>query len=153
MNTYTDLITELKDDEVFVFGANLDGFHGAGAAGYATFGERGNVWRDHGYGKWPNGTKGRWNVKGELGPQIGREGKSYALPTVVRAGMRRSLEPDFRGLYLWCNHNPNWKFYFAQTSQSGLNGWTPSEMATFMKRAGPIPANLYIHQSLAPYLT
>lgn len=28
MNTYTDLITELKDDEVFVFGANLNAsFH------------------------------------------------------------------------------------------------------------------------------
>lgn len=37
MNYYTNDITKLDNDEVFVFGANLQGFHGAGSAGFATF--------------------------------------------------------------------------------------------------------------------
>ena len=42
MNSYSGVIKTLKDDEVFVFGANSEGFSGVGAAGYATFGEMGN---------------------------------------------------------------------------------------------------------------
>jgi hypothetical protein len=30
-----NLITSLNSNEVFVFGSNEDGFHGAGAAGFA----------------------------------------------------------------------------------------------------------------------
>ena len=38
-----DLITSLKADEVFVFGSNLAGMHGGGAA-YAAFRKFGAVW-------------------------------------------------------------------------------------------------------------
>jgi len=31
---YTGKITKLEPNQVFVFGSNLQGFHGAGAAGY-----------------------------------------------------------------------------------------------------------------------
>ncbi len=49
MQFYTAPKLELSEDEVFVFGANLQGFHGAGAAGYATFHEFGNLWRKYNY--------------------------------------------------------------------------------------------------------
>jgi hypothetical protein len=152
MNYYTNDITKLDNDEVFVFGANLQGFHGAGSAGFATFGEHGNVWRKHNYDQWPKGKKGRWNVKGKIGPQIGIEGKSYGLPTVTKAGAKRSLKIDFHPLYECCNRNPLWRFYFAQTASPGLNGWSPTEIVKFAKTAGAIPENLLWHISLKPYL-
>lgn len=151
MKTYSGIITSLASDEVFVFGANLQGFHGAGSAGYATFGESGNVWRKHGYDKLPNGTKGRWNVKGKTGPMMGLYGKSYGLPTVARCGAKRSLEIDFKPLFDCCIRNPQWTFYFAQEGRIGLNGWTPLEIVGFMRKAGDIPPNLAISITLAPY--
>lgn len=152
MKTFSGLITHLEPNEVFVFGANLQGFHGAGSAGYATFGESGNVWRKHGYDKMPNGTKGRWAVKGKIGPMIGLEGKSYGLPTVTKCGAKRSLKPDFRPLFECCRRNPEWTFYFAQEGKVGLNGWTPSEMASFIHEAGEIPDNFVVSITLAPFL-
>jgi hypothetical protein len=149
MNTYKGFITTLKDDEIFVFGANQDGFHGAGSAGYASFGVPGNRWREFDYGSKPNGWKGKWNEKGKTGPQIGTEGKSYGLVTVTKCGAKRSFKPDFAALYECCNRNHSWKFYFAQEGKVGLNGWTPEEMADFMLEAGPIPKNLYLSESFA----
>ena len=91
MHPYASYISQLGEGEVFVFGSNLDGFHGAGSAGYATFNRDGNHWREFDYGSKPDGWKGKWNVKGiGEGFQKGTEGKSYALPTVTRAGARRS---------------------------------------------------------------
>jgi hypothetical protein len=58
IKTYKSPKTSLCDDEVFVFGSNSEnGFHGAGSAGYATFNEFGNVWRQHNYQDWPKGAK------------------------------------------------------------------------------------------------
>lgn len=54
-----DFITELADDEVFVFGSNLRGMHGGGAAALAHR-RFGAVW----------------------GQGVGLQGKSYAIPTM-----------------------------------------------------------------------
>jgi len=152
LKTYSAPISKLEDNEVFVFGANIDGFHGAGSAGYASFGVSGNVWRNHAYGSKPNGWKGKWAVKGELGLQEGTEGKSYALPTVISPGARRSLVPNFRPLFESCREHSSWKFYLAQGGVTGLNGWSPAEMASFVHAAGEIPPNLYFEESFAQYL-
>lgn len=149
MKTYKGNITELKDHEVFVFGANEQGFHGAGSAGFATFGEFGNVWRKYGYDKFPDGKKGKWNVKGKTGPQVGTEGKSYGLPTVTKCGAKKSLEPDFKPLFECCKRNPQWKFYFAQDNKTGLNGWSGKEMVDFMKKSGNVPENFILSESLS----
>ena len=53
-----DYITELKADEVFVFGSNLAGMHGSGAA-FVTFLQFGAV----------------------MGCVVGLRGQSYAIPT------------------------------------------------------------------------
>ncbi len=52
-------IKELREDEVFVFGSNLEGYHGGGAA-YIAFKNFGAVW----------------------GQGTGLQGQSYAIPTM-----------------------------------------------------------------------
>ena len=89
----------LKSNEVFLFGSNLTGFHGAGGAGLACRGVSENTWRDD---LWflkamkskPGSPEcvGKWAIFGVAkGFQEGREGKSYAIATVVRPGARRSI--------------------------------------------------------------
>ena len=153
MKTFSGSVTVLADNEVFVFGANPQGFHGAGAAGFATFGQFGNRWREHGYDKWPDGTKGRWNVKGRIGPMEGTHGKSFGLVTVAKAGAKRSHPIDYKPLFECCLRNPHWTFYLAQEGSVGLNGWFPDEVARMMRQAGPLPPNLHISASFAPYVT
>ena len=64
-------IESLEDNEVFVFGSNLDGFHLGGAARIAKeyFGA---VW----------------------GQGVGLQGKSYAIPT-MQGGVETITPPDF----------------------------------------------------------
>lgn len=81
---------------VFIFGSNLQGFHGAGTAGYAMRGESANTWRTcpimqaaikHG-----PGFKGKLAVFGEAeGLMQGTQGWSYAIPTVTKPGAKRSI--------------------------------------------------------------
>ena len=54
-----DKITVLKEDEVFVFGSNLKGLHGGGAARVA-----------------------RKHFGAIMGQGVGMQGKSYAIPTM-----------------------------------------------------------------------
>ena len=77
MRTYNEIerpdftpeqITELKADEVFVFGSNLEGMHGGGAAYYA-FKHFGTM----------------------RGCGVGLRGQSYAIPTMQ--GGVETIEP------------------------------------------------------------
>jgi hypothetical protein len=128
------MIKTLKQNEVFVFGSNLTGFHGAGAAGYATFGEHGNVWRNHNYDKVPNGTKGKWNVKGQAeGYQRGTEGASYALPTVKRPKQplpKKQIIRNIHKFFVFAKSHPHLTFLVAYgAKKKNLNGYTAEEMA------------------------
>ena len=59
MRTTPDRITELRPGEIFVFGSNLAGMHGGGAARLASL-KFGAVW----------------------GQGVGLQGQSYAIPTM-----------------------------------------------------------------------
>jgi hypothetical protein len=157
IKTYQSPKTVLMDDEVFVFGSNRDmGFHGAGAAGFASFGEFGNVWRKHQYNRRPAGWKGKWNVKGIAeGFQIGTEGKSYAIPTVTIAGAKRSIplteiQESIRKFYTFAKSRQDLKFFMAQESSGGLNGYSAEEMANIY--SGDIPDNVYFSEGFAKLL-
>lgn len=155
IKTYKSPKLTLAEDEVFVFGANSQGFHGFGAAGYASFGETSNVWRQHHYHEWVNGAKGKWNEKGKLGPQVGTEGKSYAIPTVTRAGAKRSIPLDtikgsIQEFYKFAKSRPHLKFFVAQENTVGLNGYLPTELATIY--SGDIPENVYFDEGFAGLL-
>lgn len=157
MKTYKGLKVELLDDEVFVFGANTSGWHGAGSAGFASFGKAGNVWREFDYASKPNGWKGKWNVKGQSeGPMLGTEGKSYAIPTVTRAGAKRSIplpeiKKSIEKFYNFAKSRPHLKFFVAQENKMGLNGYAPEELATIY--SGDIPENVYFDEGFAKLLT
>jgi len=150
--TYDGFITKLEDNHVFVFGSNLQGFHGGGAAGFASFGIAGNNWRNIDYHKWPDGKKGKWNVKGVgKGFQEGTEGKSYALPTVTHAGARRSIplseiRKNISELYEFAKANSHLEFFIAYTcANTNLNGYTDEEMASVFSQPN-IPLNIIFNK-------
>lgn len=158
MKTYKGLITSLGPNEVFIFTSNYQGFHGAGSAGYATFGESGNVWRKYNYDKWPDGTKGKWNVKGQSrGFMEGTEGISYAIPTVTRCGAKRSISLNTIKEYInifnrVARMNPELTFYVAQAATPGLNGYSALEMASVWF-AFEWPDNVYFEEEFAKLLS
>ena len=155
MKTYEGKITKLKANQVFVFGSNWNektqtgGFHGAGSAGFASFGESGNVWRKFDYANKQKGWKGKWNVKGEgLGLQEGTEGKSYALPTITHAGAKQSLSKEkikeyIKDLYAYASNYSDLEFLIAYRDDGSrlLNGYSVEDMAE-MFSAFPIPENI-----------
>ena len=108
---YVEFVDTLEEDEVFVFGSNLSGFHGAGSAGFAMRGESRNNWREdktfcailHGE---EQDKRGRWAVFGVgRGYQVGRCGRSYAVATVEKPGAqgRVDLKCLFRQLKNLCD--------------------------------------------------
>jgi len=153
MKTYSGYITKLEPNQVFIFGSNTKGFHGAGSAGYASFGVSGNKWRDFDYGSKPQGWKGKWNVKGiGLGFQEGTEGKSYALPTVRKAGDKQSLDKlqihkNIQDLYTFAENHPDLEFLIAyrDDGKMPLNGYTIQEMAD-MFNLTMIPDNIVFEE-------
>ena len=156
IKTYSGLILELKPHQVFVFGSNLNGFHGGGAAGYASFGVSGNQWRRFEYDRKPAGWKGRWNVKGVgEGIQQGSQGSSYALPTVTRPGAKRSFSlaqigEGVKKFYAFAANNPQLEFLVAYTGSEkrNMNGYYSDELAeAFAKHE--IPANVLFEGAFA----
>jgi len=151
MNFYEKYITSLNKNEVFQFGSNMQGFHGGGSAGFASFNKAGNHWREEKYGEKPNGWRGCWNVKGvSEGFQAGTIGKSYAIPTVSNAGMKRSLSPEtisnsIRSFYAFCRSQPTLKFFVAQDAKMGLNGYSGEEMAKMYATEEP-PSNVFFYK-------
>tara|TARA_R100000231_G_scaffold17882_1_gene18398 strand:+ start:2757 stop:14507 length:11751 start_codon:yes stop_codon:yes gene_type:complete len=156
--TYKGEITSLDENQVFVFGSNLQGFHGAGAAGFATFGKGKSVDEfrklrsDSNYNKQEDGTKGKWNVKGQAeGLQEGTEGTSYALPTKKTPTAKRSLSEtqiteNISKLYETARANPDKEFLVAQRTEGGLSGWTGEQMAEMFLDAGYIPPNMVFEE-------
>lgn len=139
------LITQLAPNEVFVFGANANGFHGAGAAGYAMRGTAANTWRtDESFlraMRAPVGHPdrvGKWAVYGVgRGWQQGREGMSYAIQTIERPGQKRStplreIQSQLVELYAFATTHPEWTFLMTPIG-AGLSGWTAEEMSDTLK--------------------
>jgi len=153
-------ITQIAPHQVFVFGSNLDGFHGAGSAGQACRGDPRNNWRED---EWflkalrsPAGSPdriGKWAVFGQAkGWQRGTEGMSYAIVTVTRPGQRRSIPLDdikaqLVELCAFCCEHPEWEFLMTPIG-AGYAGYSESEMQWYLERAfeaaGGQPDNLTV---------
>lgn len=157
-------ITQLLEHQVFCFSSNQHGFHGAGSAGFACRGTAANTWRSDPWFqkamKAPVGSTdriGKWAVFGVArGPQKGREGKSYAIQTIVKPGLRRStplseIEDQLVKLCAFARSRPHLEFLMTPVG-CGLAGWTPVEMQTTfdaaMVRAGGQPVNLVVPDDL-----
>lgn len=106
MNT-PEIITELKDDEVFVFGSNLAGRHGKGAALLA---------------------KTRFGAQNGYG--VGPTGQCYAIPT---KGFQIEVLPLWRiagfvrFFLIFAQERGNRKFLVTKIG-CGLAGYTPDEI-------------------------
>lgn len=150
-------VSTLAPDEVFVFGSNASGFHGAGSAGLACRGVAANTWRRDPWflrarSSMPGSPDriGRWAVYGiARGYQEGRSGRSYAVETIHRAGELRStplaeIAAQLDGLAAFAKLFPRLTFLVTPLGE-GYSGYTRSEMQEVWRgvheRVG-LPANL-----------
>lgn len=101
--TTDDFILALKPDEVFVFGSNLAGFHGGGAA-RAAFNKFEAVW----------------------GQGVGIQGQSYAIPTMQ--GGAETIAPYVDEFIEYARNHPEKKFLVTEIG-CGIAGFTPEEIA------------------------
>ena len=105
-------ITELKADEVFVFGSNLAGMHGAGAA-YIAFQKFGAV----------------------MGCGVGLRGQSYAIPTMQ--GGVETIKPYVDEFIAFAKSHPDLFFYVTRIG-CGIAGFRDREIAPLFKEAAGV---------------
>lgn len=104
-------ISELKPDEIFVFGSNLEGMHGGGAAYYA-FRHFGAV----------------------MGCGVGMRGQSYAIPTMQ--GGVDTIKPYVDEFINFASAHPELFFYVTRIG-CGIAGFRERDIAPlFMGAAG-----------------
>ena len=112
-------IDELEENEVFVFGSNIHGAHGGGAARFAY---------EH--------LGAQWGV-GE-----GLTGKCYALPTMEgEESFRQAVER-----FLTCAKQHPQKTFLVTPVGCGIAGYTPQQVAPWFKEAIDI-YNIYLPKS------
>ena len=110
-------ITNLKDNEIFVFGSNLQGKHGAGAAAIAV-NQFGAIW----------------------GQGVGLQGQSYAIPTMH--GGINEIKPYVNGFIEFAKKHPNLNFLVTRIG-CGIAGFTEEEMAPLFADAVSVE-NIYL---------
>lgn len=96
-------ITDLKENEIFVFGSNLAGAHGGGAArvAYKYFGA-------------------------VMGQGVGLQGQSYAIPTMQ--GGVETIKPYVDEFIQFAVEHPEYKFLVTRIG-CGIAGFWPDEIA------------------------
>ena len=102
-------IIELKADEVFVFGSNLHGYHGGGAA-RAALKKFGAIW----------------------GQGVGLQGQSYAIPTMQ--GGVETIKPYVDQFIDFAKAHPELFFYVTRIG-CGIAGFKDSDIAPLFKDA------------------
>ena len=112
-------ITELKPNEIFVFGSNLQGYHGGGAARLAM-----NQWG----AVWGQGT--------------GLQGQTYAIPTMQ--GGIGTIRPYIDQFIKFAQNDPERTFLVTEIG-CGIAGFRPADIAPFFKNAINIP-NIWLPQ-------
>ncbi len=104
-----EYITELRPDEVFVFGSNLAGMHGGGAA-YVAFKQFGAV----------------------MGCGVGLRGQSYAIPTMQ--GGVETIKPYVDEFIAFAKEHPELFFYVTRIG-CGIAGFRDREIAPLFVEA------------------
>lgn len=104
-----DYISELKSGEIFVFGSNLAGYHGGGAAriAHTNFGA---VW----------------------GQGVGLQGQSYAIPT-MRGGVE-TIRPYVDEFISFAAQHPKLTFLVTPIG-CGIAGFKPKDIAPLFRAA------------------
>lgn len=104
-----DYIEELKSNEIFVFGSNLNGLHGGGAARVAME-KFGAVW----------------------GQGVGLQGQSYAIPTMH--GGVDAIKPYVDEFITFAKLHPELKFLVTRIG-CGIAGFSEEEIAPLFAEA------------------
>ncbi len=102
-------ISSLAEDEIFVFGSNLDGHHYGGAARIA----------EEKFGA-------------IFGQGIGLQGQSYAIPTMQ--GGVETIAPYVDEFIEFAKSNPD-RFFYVTRIGCGIAGFTDEEIAPLFKNA------------------
>ena len=102
-------ISELKENEIFVFGSNLAGMHAGGAASFACA-RFGAVW----------------------GQGVGLQGQSYAIPTMQ--GGVETIEPYVTSFISFAKEHPELFFYVTRIG-CGIAGFRDKEIAPLFREA------------------
>lgn len=104
-----DRISELKENEIFVFGSNLEGSHGGGAARLA-YNRFGAVW----------------------GLGTGIQGRSYAIPTMQ--GGVETIRPYVDAFIQFAKQNTTLTFLVTRIG-CGIAGFRDEEIAPLFEEA------------------
>ena len=112
-------ITELKPNHILVFGSNLQGYHGGGAARLAM-----NQWG----AVWGQGT--------------GLQGQTYAIPTMQ--GGIGTIRPYIDQFIKFAQNDPERTFLVTEIG-CGIAGFRPADIAPLFKNAINIP-NIWLPQ-------
>ena len=110
----------LAPDEIFVFGSNLRGRHQGGAALFAMR-HFGAIW----------------------GIGIGRQGMSYAIPTMQ--GGTHTIKPYVDQFIRYAEHHPELRFLVTEIG-CGIAGFSPLEIAPLFRAAKNVK-NIYLPAS------
>ena len=102
-----DYITELKENEIFVFGSNLQGMHGGGAARLA-YEKFGAIW----------------------GQGVGLQGQSYGIPTMH--GGVNAIKPYVDEFIEFAKSHPELTFLVTRIG-CGIAGFRDEEIAPLFK--------------------
>ncbi|MBQ2075661.1 MAG: hypothetical protein II462_06870 [Muribaculaceae bacterium] len=104
-----NFITQLKENEIFVFGSNLKGMHAGGAARVAVD-KFGAVW----------------------GQGVGMQGQCYAIPTMQ--GGVETIQPYVDDFIAYARQHPEYKFLVTRIA-CGIAGFRVEEIAPLFKAA------------------
>lgn len=115
-----DYITSLKPNEIFVFGSNLAGMHGGGAARMA-----------------------RLYFGAVLGNGDGPQGQSYAIPTMQ--GDVETIQPYVDKFISYAKAHPEQTFLVTPIG-CGIAGFTPDDIAPLFEKAICVE-NIHLPQS------
>ena len=121
-----EFISELNDGEIFVFGSNLAGMHGGGAARVA-----------------------HRKFGAEWGVGIGLTGQTYAIPTMQ--GGVETIAPYVDEFIEFASNHKELKFYVTRIG-CGIAGFHDEEMAPLFRNALGEP-NIILPQTFYNILT
>ena len=107
--TTPEFITELQPNEIFVFGSNLKGMHGGGAA-YIAYRKFGAI----------------------MGQGVGLQGQSYAIPTMQ--GGVETIRPYVDEFIAFAKENKNMTFLVTRIG-CGIAGFTDDEISPLFEKA------------------
>jgi hypothetical protein len=119
------VISTLKENEIFVFGSNLSGHHGGGAARVA-YEKFGAIW----------------------GIGVGIQGQSYGIPTMQ--GPVSTIKPYVEKFAVFAHEHPELKFLVTRIG-CGIAGFTVQEIAPLFSCCKTLQ-NVYLPEDFIHYL-